>query len=70
MTKYIFGAGIINMILIANCLLAQTLVVEKHNDAARLWIEAEAGDINKPMNVYDQYDASGGQFIEVTPPME
>ena len=53
------------MIILAKCLLAQTVVVKEHNDRMFLWMEAESGNINAPMMVHDSEKASGGQFIEV-----
>jgi chitodextrinase len=65
MMKVKFGAIIIIAMMLPNILSAQTVVVKEHNDKALLWIEAEAGDINDPMMVYEREAASGGQFIEV-----
>ena len=44
---------------------AQKIIVEEEGDTVKLWLEAEAGKITSPMNVFDDNDASGGQFIEV-----
>ena len=53
------------MMMFANSLLAHVVVVKEHNDKVFLWIEAEAGNINKPMMMHDAGEASGGQYIEV-----
>ena len=63
--KIRFETIIIIIIMLANYLLAQTVVVKEHNDKAFLWIEAEAGNINAPMMIHDTERASGGQYIEV-----
>ena len=63
--KVKFASIIIIAMMQANFLPAQIVVVKEHNDKALLWIEAEAGDINDPMMVYEREAASGGQFIEV-----
>ena len=65
MTKFKFGIFIILMILLLDHVIAQTVVVKEHNTNVLLWIEAEAGDINAPMMVFDTEETSGGQFIEV-----
>ena len=51
--------------LTSNLLQAQTVVVKEKNDKIYLWIEAEAGEINEPMQVHDVAEASGGQYLEV-----
>jgi len=63
--KIKFGIIVFFMIILANWLPAQTVVVKEHNDKVFLWMEAESGNINAPMMVHDTERASGGQYIEV-----
>ena len=63
--KIKFGTIVIFVIMLANFLSAQTVVVKEHNDKVLLWMEAESGNINTPMMVHDTEKASGGQYIEV-----
>lgn len=44
---------------------AQQIVEENVNGHVKLWIEAEAGQIDAPMKIFERNDASGGQFVEV-----
>ncbi len=67
MAKIKLGTIVFITILLFDCLMAQTIVVKEHNENVQLWMEAEAGDIASLMMVYDNEDASGGQFIEVSP---
>lgn len=63
--KVKFTAITIIVMMLSNLLPSQTVVVKEHNDKTLFWIEAEAGEINDPMMVYERNAASGGQFIEV-----
>lgn len=46
-------------------MFAQIIVEEENSGLVRIWLEAEAGGIDSPMKVFENNDASGGQFIEV-----
>ena len=53
------------IILFAGQLPAQTVVEKEKSGKVMLWLEAESGNIDSPMKVWDDGDASGGQYIEV-----
>ncbi|MBD3290024.1 hypothetical protein GF337_14545, partial [candidate division KSB1 bacterium] len=62
--KYIFVIIFI-LILFLGQMLAQVVVEKEKNDTIMLWLEAESGSIDSPMKVWDDENASGGQYIEV-----
>jgi len=45
--------------------LSQKIIEQENNGFIKLWLEAENGQIEAPMKIWDNNDASGGQFIEV-----
>ena len=51
--------------LLSDFIFAQKIVENENDGFVKLWLEAEAGNIDYPMKVWDRNDASGGQFIEV-----
>lgn len=61
-----FLISIVFMVIISqNYLVAQIVVEQQSKNSVKLWLEAEAGNIESPMKVWYKEDASGGQFIEV-----
>ena len=46
-------------------MFSQTVLLKDNNGKTMLWMEAEAGNINLPMKVFDNIEASGGQYIKV-----
>ena len=58
MAKIKFVIFIIITILLLDHVIAQTIVVKEHNENIQIWMEAEAGRITSPMEVYDIKSAS------------
>ena len=58
MAKIKLGTIVFITILLFDCLMAQTIVVKEHNENVQIWMEAEAGRITSPMEVYDIKSAS------------
>ena len=46
-------------------LFSQTVLEKNKDGKTMLWMEAEDGSINLPMKVFDNNEASGGQYVEV-----
>jgi len=45
----------------------QTVIESGSREKVKIWMEAESGQIEDPMEVHSKEDASAGQFIEVEP---
>ena len=63
MTSHIIGSI---TLLFGSSLVAQ-VISETRDGKTFIWVEAERGDIHSPMKVFDRADASGGQYMEVSP---